>query len=195
VIPHVIYQPSIPEVGAAGGYLRYNLLSGDILGDEDQDAPEEQPLETFYDGVVSTDPLVFHVDVGKPFYCPWRGTLSLGGGQVQIDGGAADVGPSTIPCDVTVLLSQPARRPPPRDTTITYRQMNQNGVPIPRGAYAVLVPQSTRIWFYPSGSNNIMEDLTVQPGYPIPLGDLAVGTFGPSEGGTITHVSFLVTVQ
>ena len=97
----------------------------------------------------------------------------------------------TIPCDVTVILSRPTPRTL-RDSTITYRNVSVPTVPIPRGAYAVLVPQTTQFLFT---RGSTIDTISVDPGYPIPLADLAIGSFGAPEGQTIDLVSFLVAVQ
>ena len=83
---------------------------------------------------------------------------------------------------------------------ITYRRVPylppESMNPIPRGAYAVRVPDAATIRFNPHGDYHGAgyPAVTVQPGGDFRLGDLASGTFCAMPGQEIPLMTFLVEV-
>lgn len=179
IVPHVQYKATIPPTGT-GGSVQYDPFNGRIM---DYNAGS-MPTSTT-DGDLADD-TTYDIDLGKPFPCPWAGTLTLVGG--------ATVLPVTqVPLIVTIVRSTPSDRPLV-DPTITFRGVTStSNIPVPRGAYAVTAGQLARVDFTVWNAPPYRLQLPAGA-FPMQLGDLSMGIFNALPGETINDLTFYVAI-
>jgi hypothetical protein len=127
----------------------------------------------------SSDPLEYRVDLCA-LWCPYNGQIALdgGGGLEEASNALYDVWFERVRC---------APRPPD-DPTFMLRKVD-DPVRVPRGAYAVSVPQTASIAF----RAGVQQTFSIDPGQRFLLGGLSVGTVEPGiagPGGTIQAIVF-----
>lgn len=116
--------------------------------------------------VTASQKLEYRVDL-VAFWCPYNG-------QIEIDGGGGRDPGDQVTYDVWYERCRCAPRPPD-DPTFTLRRVD-SALPVPRGAYAVTVPQTASITFQFGDP----QTFSIDPGQRFVLGALAFGTFSPA---------------
>ncbi len=181
IVPHVQYRASVPPTGT-GGAVRYNPYDGDIIDYNAGEMPTSQAMGE------PEDQFIYDVDLGKPFPCPWAGTITLIGGARP-----PALAGTTIPCNVSIVRSGPSDRPL-IDTTITFRNVPDNAnLSVPRGAYAVTAAGPATLDFTVWGTTRNLFSTPIG-GFPQPIGDYAMGTFSATPGNVIQQLTFYVAI-
>lgn len=201
IAPHVIYIANIPPEGT-GAFV--DSMTGYQTGDRPLSAETGQIID--YLKPNAPEQIIFRVDMGTPFLCPWAG-------QIQIEGGAfqhVNGNPSTpVPYQVDVIRTQPQsntiiehvidplagpvarqryrefgnrRVRNPRLTFFGVTSAAKNKVP--RGAVSVYSLGGATVNFFPSGApaaGGVIPapqiSLTVPANASIPIGYGAEGYF------------------
>lgn len=204
--PHVQFFPTLAPDGT-GAFQLYDPQTG-LFGPEASERPT-----TIIDGMIvlgvagagGLEPVVFDVDVGSTFLCPWPGQLKIVGGSFGADPAAPYqiVVTKTMPQGVSwvrgliddhgpfvrQVIRATGQRPLERPT-MTFAGVGAAPVAIPRGAAAVQINRQTLVAFNPAGIPGHAAIVQLNPGPPMPLGIFSIGSFNGSGGSVCELISF-----